>query len=331
MKDMVRILLANMKRENQATQDIMQIACNFWEHREEFIYGSGTALDQPWNYWSRTGYVDGPNTGKAVTAENAGYKSIDCSTFVRYVVNGIDYYSTPYYNILEHTAVEQGGLEGGAEVCCEDITIGRSGEMSIRPGKKLILETVDDDYSFTKIFGCDASGNVLQMIESPSRNTVFVPADGVVYLRAEMKVKGVSDYAPASKEAPAAILKCLRIREDERIAINAECPLKGHRNANEMCKWFEENGYAVEIDKNSFNPEEWKTGTVIFWGQTDGTWAYKNITHITLYIGSGFVMHVDAPNGLVRGEGILIESIEDLMKRYSIPLAGLSSPKYHTA
>ena len=42
-------------------------------------------------------------------------------------------------------------------------------------------------------------------------------------------------------------------------------------------------------------------------------------------------MRVDAPNGRVRGEGILIESIDALMKRYTIPLIALSSPKYHTA
>lgn len=330
MKNMVRILTDNMNQENRTTQEILQIACNFWEHRDEFIYCSGTALDQPWNYWSRTGYVDGPNTGKAVTAENAGYKSIDCSTFVRYIINGIDYYSTPYYNTLEHTVVEQGGLEDGEETSNGDATLCRTGKMYIRPGKRLILETVDDGYSFTKIYGYDASGKILQAIESPRVGEVFVPAHGVAYLRAEMKVRSVSDYAPATKEMPAAIMKCLRIREDERLEINAECPLKDHRNANEMCKWFEQNGYAFEIDKNSFNPDEWKIGTVIFWGQTDGTWAYKNITHITLYIGSGYVMHVDAPNGLVAGEGILIESIDDLMKRYSIPLAALSSPKYHT-
>ena len=276
-------------------------------------------------------YVDSANTGKTVTAENSGYKRIDCSTFVRYVINGIDYYSTPYYNALENTDVEQGGLENGKEVSSDDATVCRTGEMYIRTGKKLILESKNSNYSFTKIFGYDADGKVIQTMESPAENKTFVPDDGVVCLRAEMKVSGESDYAPASEETPAAILKCLRIREDERLEINAEVPFSGYRNANEICKWFDENGYAVEIDKENFNPDDLRIGSVIFWGRSTGTWAYKNITHTSLYIGDGYILHVSAPYGLVGGEGILIEHIDVLMERYDIPLVAVSSPEYHNA
>ncbi|MBQ7875232.1 MAG: hypothetical protein IJ306_08775, partial [Oscillospiraceae bacterium] len=331
MDEMISILTENINQENQATKDIMEIARVFWEHRDEFIYCSGTALDQPWNYWSYTGYVDSANTGKTVTAENAGYKRIDCSTFVRYVINGIDYYSTPYYNALELTQVEQGGLINGLETSNDDVTVCRTGEMQVRPGKKLILEAKNSNYSFTKIFGYDASGNVVQTLENTAAGTVFVPADGVVYIRAEMKVTSESDYTPASAGVPAAILKCLRIREDERLEINAECPFSGYRNANQMCKWFDENGYAVEINENSFDPDVLRIGTVIFWGRTSGSWAYKNITHTSIYIGDGYVMHVSAPYGLLGGEGILIEPIATLIERYDIPLAAASSPKYHQA
>ncbi|MBQ5363183.1 MAG: hypothetical protein IIU63_07530, partial [Clostridia bacterium] len=174
MYAMIKILQDNMLAENSATQDIMQIACGFWEHRDEFIYCSGTALDQPWNYWSYTGYVDSSNTGKTVTAENSGYKRIDCSTFVRYVINGIEYYSTPYYNALELTEVEQGGLENGVEVNHVDTTVCRTGAMYVRAGKKLILESKESKYSFTKVYGYDASDNVIQTLISTDANTVFV-------------------------------------------------------------------------------------------------------------------------------------------------------------
>ncbi|MBQ2256671.1 MAG: hypothetical protein II330_07380, partial [Clostridia bacterium] len=50
MYAMIKILQDNMLAENSATQDIMQIECGFWEHRDEFIYCSSTALDQHWNY-----------------------------------------------------------------------------------------------------------------------------------------------------------------------------------------------------------------------------------------------------------------------------------------
>ena len=146
-----------------------------------------------------------------------------------------------------------------------------------------------------------------------------------------MKVTDESDYASASAGVPAAILKCLRIREDERLEINAECPYSGYRNANQICKWFDENGYAVEINKESFNFDNLRVGSVIYWGRTSGTWAYKNITHTSIYIGDGYVMHVSAPYGLLGGEGILIESIDVLMERYDIPLVAVSSPKYHMA
>lgn len=330
MEERIRILLSNMELENETTRQIMEIACNFWEHRDEFIYCSATALDQPWNYWSYTGYIDSANTGITVTEENAGYKRIDCSTFVRYVVNGIDYYSTPYYNALELTEVEQGGLEAGAEMDREDITLCRTGEMYIRPGKRLILEARNSNFSFTKVYGYDASGTVIQTLEAPETDTVFVPNDGVVYLRAEMRVTSPSDYEPASEGVPAAILRCLRIREDERLEMNAGCPLNGYRNANQMCKWFEENGYALEYGKDTIDVNELRVGSVIFWGKTSGTWAYKNITHNSIYIGSGYVIHVSAPYGLLGGEGVLIETLENLLERYDIPLVAICSPRYHT-
>jgi cell wall-associated NlpC family hydrolase len=57
---------------------------------------------------------------------------------------------------------------------------------------------------------------------------------------------------------------------------------------------------------------------------------YKGITHVTLYIGSGYIIHSQAPRGLLGGEGIMIDSLRDMELRYSRPFCAAASPKYHT-
>lgn len=199
----------------------------------------------------------------------------------------------------------------------------------MRPNKKLILEAKNSTYKFTKIYGYNSSDEVIQTLSSTDTDTVFLPESGVVYLRAEMKVSSSADYAPEKNGTPAAILKCLRIRENEQLEINAGCPLSGYRNANQMCKWFDYNGYGIEYNKYLYSDNDFKVGSVIFWGRTSSTSTYKNITHTSIYIGSGYVIHVSAPFGLVRGEAIFIQQMEQLMEHYTVPMAGISSPEYH--
>jgi len=230
--NLTNALRANMTTHNLATTRIMEIAYNFWKRRNEFIYCSYTALDKPWDYWSYVGFKDSANTGLTVGAGHGGYKRIDCSTFVRYVVNGIDYYSTPYYNALEWTEVTQGALTNGVETDSSDVTVCRTGKMYVRLGKKHVVESVNSsNYKFNRIYAYDRSDN---MVQDLTGKTSFTLNGNVAYIRAEMKVSSASNYAPAVKgESPAAILRYLRIREDERLAVNAEIPTA--RNAYQMC------------------------------------------------------------------------------------------------
>lgn len=330
--NLTNVLMANMNNCNLATRHIMDIAYNFWKRRNEFIYCSQTALDQPWDYWSYVGFKDG-NTGFTVGEGNGGYKRIDCSTFVRYVVNGIDYYSSPYFNALEWTEVVQGALSSkGAETTSSDKSICRSGKIYLRHGKKHILESASSSrYRFTKIFAYDSSG---KMVKDLTGESSFTLPSGAEYIKVEMKVKSVSDYAPAVEgESPAAILRCLRIREDERLAVAADCP-GVHRRAHTMSRWFDENGYGLKAYED-YNPLYWedsdfKPGTVVFMGKKSAESEHKGITHVTLYIGGGYIIHSQAPRGLLGGEGIMIDRLRDMELRYDRPFCSAASPKYHS-
>lgn len=327
--NLTNALMANMYNCNLATRHIMDIAYNFWKRRGEFIYCSNTAKDKPWDYWSYVGYKDG-NTGFTVGEGHGGYKRIDCSTFVSYVINGIDYYSTPYFNALEWTSVTKGALtSAGAETASSDATVCRSGKIYLRHGKKYILESASSSkYKFNKIFAYDKNDKVIQTLTG---KTSFTLPSGAEYIRVEMKVSAASNYAPAVKGvSPAAILKCLRIRENETLAVVAGCP---ERYTREMSKWFDDNGYGLEEYKD-YNPLYWEDsdfqpGTVVFMGK-EGSSGYKNITHVTLYIGGGYIMHSQAPRGLLGGEGIMIDKLKDMELRYSRPFCSAATPKYHS-
>lgn len=330
--NLTNVLMANMNNCNMATRHIMDIAYNFWKRRSEFIYCSDTALDRPWDYWSYVGFKDG-NTGFKVEEGNGGYKRIDCSTFVRYVVNGIDYYSSPYFNALEWTDVVQGALNSkGAQAASSDKTVCRSGKMYLRHGKKHIVESSSSSkYRFTKIFAYDNSGKVVKDLTGKSS---FTLPDGAEYVRVEMKVQSADNYAPAVEgESPAAILRCLRIREDERLAVAADCPVV-NRRAHTMSRWFDENGYGLEAYED-YNPLCWedsdfKPGTVVFMGKKSAKSEHKGITHVTLYIGGGYIIHSQAPRGLLGGEGIMIDKLRDMELRYDRPFCSAASPKYHS-
>lgn len=327
--NLTNALMANMHDCNLATRHIMDIAYNFWKRRGEFIYCSNTAKDKPWDYWSYVGYKDG-NTGFTVGEGHGGYKRIDCSTFVSYVINGIDYYSTPYFNALEWTDIKQGALTtSGTETSSSDATVCRSGKIYLRHGKKHILESSSSSkYKFNKIFAYSREG---KMIQTLTGKTSFTLPEGAEYIRVEMKVSAASNYAPAVKGvSPAAILKCLRIRESETLAVVAGNP---ERYTREMSQWFDENGYGLEA-YTDYNPVCWEDsdfepGTVVFMGKT-GSSGYKNITHVTLYIGGGYIMHSQAPRGLLGGEGIMIDKLRDMELRYSKPFCAAASPKYHS-
>ena len=330
--NLTNVLMANMNNCNQATRHIMDIAYNFWKRRDEFIYCSQTALDKPWDYWAYVGFKDG-NTGFTVGEGHGGYKRIDCSTFVRYVVNGIDYYSTPYFNALEWTDVVQGGLNTkGAVASNTDKAVCRSGKIYLRHGKKHILESSNSSrYRFTKIFAYDSSGKVVQDLSGKSS---FILPEGTEYIRVEMKVQSAADYAPAVKgESPAAILRYLRIREDEKLDVAADCPVE-NRRAHTMSSWFDENGYGLEAYED-YNPlcwddAEFKPGTVVFMGKKSAKSEYKGITHVTLYIGGGYIIHSQAPRGLLGGEGIMIDKLRDMELRYDRPFCAAASPRYHS-
>lgn len=329
--NLTNVLRSNIYSHNLATAHIMEIAYNFWKRRDEFIYSGDTALDKPWNYWSYVGYTDSGNTGFTVGEGHGGYKRIDCSTFVRYVVNGIDYYSTPYYNALEWTEVKQGALTNGVETASSDVKVCRSGKMYLRTGKKYILESAKSSYSFTKIYAYDRNDKVVKNL---SGATSFTLSDNVSYIRVEMKVSSASNYAPAVKGvSSAAILKCLRIREDERLPVNAEIPLEGLRSTFQICPWLDQNGYGLEAYKD-YNPLSWEDsdflpGTIIFMGQNNNS-RYKGITHIVLYIGGGYIIHSQGARGLLGGEGIMIDKLRDMEYRYTRPFCSAAVVKYHT-
>ncbi len=327
--NLTNALMANMHDCNLATRHIMDIAYNFWKRRGEFIYCSNTAKDKPWDYWSYVGYKDG-NTGFTVGEGHGGYKRIDCSTFVSYVINGVDYYSTPYFNALEWTDVKQGALTtSGAETTSTDKTVCRSGKIYLRHGKKHILESSNTSkYKFNKIFAYSREGKLVQTLTG---KTSFTLPAGAEYIRVEMKVSSANDYAAAVKGvSPAAILRCLRIRESETLAVVAGNP---ERYTREMSQWFDENGYGLEA-YTDYNPVCWEDsdfepGTVVFMGKT-GSSGYKNITHVTLYFGGGYIIHSYAPRGLLGGEGIMIDKLRDMELRYSKPFCAAASPAYHT-
>lgn len=328
--NLTNVLMANMSKCNHATRQIMEIAYNFWKRRDEFIYCSKTAQDRPWDYWAYVGYYDG-NTGFTVGEGHGGYKRIDCSTFVHYIINGIDYYSTPYFNALEWTEVTQGGLtSSGAEQSTSDKTLCRTGKMYLRHGKNHIVESSSSSkYRFTKIYGYNSAGKVIQNMTGSSS---FTLAEGVSYVRAEMRVSSAEDYAPAVKgESPAGIVRRLRIRENEVLEVNSDCPMS-NRLTHQICRWFDENGYGLEAYKD-YNPLCWEDsdfepGTVIFMGKTSSS-SYKGITHMALYIGAGYIIHSQAPRGLLGGEGIMIDKLRDMEYRYSKPFCAAASPKYH--
>lgn len=327
--NLTNALMANMYDCNLATRHIMDIAYNFWKRRGEFIYCSNTAKDKPWDYWSYVGYKDG-NTGFTVGEGHGGYKRIDCSTFVSYVINGVDYYSTPYFNALEWTEVKQGALTtSGTETTSTDKTVCRSGKIYLRHGKKHILESSNTSkYKFNKIFAYSRDGKLVQTLTG---KTSFTLPAGAEYIRVEMKVSSANDYAAAVKGvSPAAILRCLRIRESETLAVVAGNP---ERYTRGMSQWFDENGYGLEA-YTDYNPVCWEDsdfepGTVVFMGKT-GSSGYKNITHVTLYFGGGYIIHSYAPRGLLGGEGIMIDKLRDMELRYSKPFCAAASPAYHT-
>lgn len=331
--NLTNILVSNMGRCNKATQRIMELAYDFWKHRDEFMYSNGTARDNAWNYWSTEGYYD-VNTGNTITAENAGWKKIDCSTFVYYVSAGIGYYSSPYYNALEHTDVVKGALANGEEMNSPDATVCRTGKMWIRAGRPLKLESADSSkYYFTGIFGYAEDDTLVQTFDTISIGTTFTPNTDVKYIRAEMKVSSTADYAPAVTtipKAPAAILKKLRIRENEQLEVRGLCP-NDQRYAKHMCQWYDENGYAPNYNRWNYGDNEFPVGAIMWWGRNTATTNYKGITHITMYIGSGYLIHSSTGSmGLTGGQGIHIQTLEELFGSYNEPLSGVAIPEYIT-
>ena len=84
-----------------------------------------------------------------------------------------------------------------------------------------------------------------------------------------------------------------------------------------------------------YNPLFWEDsdfepGTVVFMGKKSAKAEYKGITHVTLYIGGGYIIHSQAPRGLLGGEGIMIDKLRDMELRYDRPFCSAASPKYHT-
>lgn len=330
--NLTNILTANMCKHNKATQAIMECAYDFWLRRDEFMYCNGTARDDAWDYWSTNGYYD-VNTGKKVEAEAAGWKRIDCSTFAYYVTSGLGYYSSPYYNALEWTDVVQGALTNGIETSSADATVCRTGAMQVRAGKSLILESVNSSkYYFTGIYGYTENGTLVQTFDNISIGTVLKPNDDVRYIRAEMKVVSASNYAPkvtTVPRAPAAILKLLRIRENEQLPVHALCP-NDQRYAKAMCKWYDDNGYGMNYNRWLYKDSDFPVGSIMWWGRTTSPNNYKYITHITVYIGSGYLIHSAPALGLVGGEGIHIQPLSELFDDYTQPLVAVASPEYHT-
>lgn len=330
--NLTNILTANMCKQNKATQAIMECAYDFWMRRDEFMYCNGTARDNAWDYWSTDGYYD-VNTGKKVEAEAAGWKRIDCSTFAYYVTSGLGYYSSPYYNTLEWTDIVQGALTNGVETSSADTTICRTGAMQVRTGKSLILESVNrSKYYFTGVYGYAEDGTLVQTFDTVTIGTTIIPNDDVRYIRAEMKVTAAKDYAPkvtTVPRAPAAILKLLRIRENEQLPVHAMCPNE-ERYAKAMCKWYDDNGYGMNYNRWLYKDSDFPVGSIMWWGRTTSPNNYKYITHISVYIGSGYLIHSSAPLGLVGGEGIHIQPLSELFDSYTQPLVAVASPEYHT-
>lgn len=122
--------------------------------------------------------------------------------------------------------------------------------MYVRLGKKHVVESANSsNYKFNGIYAYDRSDN---MVQDLTGQTSFTLSGNVAYIRAEMKVLSADNYAPAVQgESPAAILRCLRIREDERLTVNAEIPVA--RNAYQMCQWCDNNGYGLEAF-DDYNP-----------------------------------------------------------------------------
>ena len=330
--NLTNILVGNMGRCNKATQKIMELAYDFWKHRDEFMYSNGTARDNAWNYWSTEGYYD-VNTGNNITAENAGWKKIDCSTFVYYVSAGIGYYSSPYYNALEQTEVVQGALTNGVEAESSDETICRTGKMWIRANKPFKLESSSSSTCyFRAIYGYAEDDTLIQTFNTVSIGAVIKPNTDVKYLRAEMKVSSVSDYAPAVTtipKAPAAILKKLRIREDEQLEVRGLCP-SSVRYADDMCRWYDDNGYALDYNRWKYSDNDFPVGTIMWWGRNTSN-NYKGITHITMYIGNGYLIHSSTGSmGLTGGQGLHIQTLEELFGSYTEPLSGIAIPEYIT-
>ena len=303
--ELENLIRANQNRRNVAIQHIMDIALTFWEHREEFIYCSGTALDTPWDMWSTPGRHD-INTGGYITAENAGYKCIDCSTFGRYVLNGIEYYSTPYYNTIENTTVVQGALTNGVETPSANNKICRTGKMYIRPGKKLKAETKNSSYTFNGIYGYNSSNVV---VDTYNDFTNIVPSATVKYIRAEMTVTSASEYTSGNT------FKYLRISENETPTYGAGIPTN-KRNAYEMCNWLDDQGYSLNINQNIYDAADIPVGSPMFWGRNNSN-NYKHIVHITINVGSKYQIHV-FPNGLQHGKAIDIITHKQLIDHYDM-------------
>ena len=266
-------------------------------------------------------------------AENAGWKKIDCSTFVYYVSAGIGYYSSPYYNAIEQTDVVQGALTNGVETNSTDQTICRTGKMWIRANKPFKLESSSSSTCyFRAIYGYDEDDNIVQTFSTVSIGTVIKPNANVKYLRAEMKVSSAKDYAPAvntTPKAPAAILKKLRIREDEQLEVKGLCP-SSVRYADDMCRWYDDNGYSIDYNRWQFSDNDFPVGTIMWWGRNTSN-NYKGITHITMYIGSGYLIHSSTGSmGLTGGQGLHIQTLDDLFGSYTEPLSGIAIPEYIT-
>lgn len=307
------LLRANAAGENTAIRYLMDVALTFWEHRAEFVYCSGTALDTPWDLWSRSGKRD-INTNEYLAEEDWGYKCIDCSTFARYVLNGISYYSTPYYNALEDVDIEQGALTAGVEAASTDPLVCRSGAMYVRKGKALTAETKSSSYVFNGIYGYTRDGT---LVDTYSDFSAFTPSATVAYIRAEMTVTVASEYADGE------IIKYLRIREDETPAYGAGIPVgTGYRDANRMCKWLDDNGYNADVNPEIYEAQEIHVGSAIFWGRTTSA-NYKGITHVSVNIGAKYLIHATinehkhgkvleiAPHSTLFGDGRIMAAVDD--------------------
>ena len=299
------IVRANQARTaSEAERGVIAVALSYLKHRNEFVYGDGTCLDNMWNFWSAEGAVD-INTGDAYTSKNAGYKLMDCSTFALLCSRGIDYYSSYYYNTLENSYIEQGALTNGVNTASDNPKVWRTGKMPIRPNVPHISEVADANYlKFATIYAYDKDDIVVGTFTG---GTFATPATAR-YLRAELLFGSKASDKPSISVSYA--VKCVRIRENVQPSWAVTIP---ERNSFDICEYLEsEKGYEMNINYDRFNADDIPAGALVFFSSKDIEGRYKSITHVTVCVGNKMVMH-GTSRRQVPGKAIQIDYIDDLI------------------